>query len=101
LPTFIRGRQDYRELILTTRLVPHVVVRGQISPRDDAVELVEIALDLIGLPGPTSTTRTTTPTSSSSRSPTAAAAAADREQARTRILAALPNARSRSGAWWR
>jgi hypothetical protein len=52
LPTFIRGRQDYRELIVTTRLVPHVVVRGQISPRDGAIELVEIELDLIGLPGP-------------------------------------------------
>jgi hypothetical protein len=45
----ITGRPDYRDLILTTRLAPHVVVRGQLSPVDAAVELIDIEIDLIGL----------------------------------------------------
>jgi hypothetical protein len=46
LPMPIRGRPDYRGLVLTTRLVPYVAVRGQLSPRDGAVELIDIVLDL-------------------------------------------------------
>jgi hypothetical protein len=49
LPQPIPGRSDYRELILTTRLVPHAVVRGQLSPVDGAVEIADIELDLVGL----------------------------------------------------
>jgi hypothetical protein len=53
LPTLIRGRPDYRALVLTTRLVPYVAVRGQLSPTDGAVELLDIVLDLHGPdPGP-------------------------------------------------
>ena len=43
-------RADYRDLILTGRLVPYAVVRGQLSPVDGAVELIDIEIDLIGLP---------------------------------------------------
>ena len=49
LPMPIAGRADYRDLILTTRLVPHVVVRGQVSPADGGIELIDIELDLTGL----------------------------------------------------
>jgi hypothetical protein len=52
LPELIPGRPDYRVLILTTRLVPHVVVSGQLSPIDGAVELTKIRLDFVGLPDP-------------------------------------------------
>ncbi|HYY12007.1 MAG TPA: hypothetical protein VE781_13800 [Kineosporiaceae bacterium] len=45
----IPGRDDYRDLILTMRLVPFVVVRGQLSPLDGAVELIDIEVDLVGL----------------------------------------------------
>ena len=48
LPMPIRGRPDYRGLVLTTRLVPYVAIRGQLSPVDGAVELVDIVLDLAG-----------------------------------------------------
>ena len=49
LPMPIDGRVDYRDLILTTRLVPYVVVRGQLSPLDGAIELVDVEVDLVGL----------------------------------------------------
>jgi hypothetical protein len=42
----IRGRPDYRVLITTSRLVPFVSVRGQLSPVDGAVELIDIDIDL-------------------------------------------------------
>jgi hypothetical protein len=44
----IPGRPDYRVLILRSRLVYAVAVRGQLSPIDGAVELVDIAIDLHG-----------------------------------------------------
>ncbi|MGL4175608.1 MAG: hypothetical protein ACRCSN_05975 [Dermatophilaceae bacterium] len=44
----IPGRPDYRVLILTGRLVYAVAVRGQLSPVDGAIELVDIAIDLHG-----------------------------------------------------
>jgi len=50
LPMPIQGRPDYRDMILTTRLVPYVLVRGQISPVDGAVELIDIEIDLAGMP---------------------------------------------------
>ena len=52
LPMQIPGRPGYRKLILTTRLVPYVVVRGQLSPRDGAIELYNIEIDLHGLDAP-------------------------------------------------
>jgi hypothetical protein len=52
LPELIPGRSDYRVLILTTRLVPHVTVTGQLSPVDGAIELTKIRLDFEGLPDP-------------------------------------------------
>jgi hypothetical protein len=48
LPMPIAGRPEYRDLIVTTRLVFAVSVRGQLSPLDAAVELVDITLDLRG-----------------------------------------------------
>lgn len=48
LPESFPGRPDYRDLILTTRLVPYVWVRGQLAP-DGAVELINIRIDLVGL----------------------------------------------------
>ena len=50
LATPIPGRPEHRDLILTTRLVPIVMVRGQLSPVDGAVELIDIEIDLLGLP---------------------------------------------------
>jgi hypothetical protein len=50
LPEAFPGRPGYRDLILTTRLVPYVWVRGQSAP-DGAIELITIRLDLVGLPG--------------------------------------------------
>jgi hypothetical protein len=50
LPMPIQGRSEYRDVILTARLVPYVLVRGQISPVDGAVELIDIEIDLAGLP---------------------------------------------------
>jgi hypothetical protein len=44
----IPGRPEYRDLIVTTRLVFAVSVRGQLSPADGAIELVDITLDLQG-----------------------------------------------------
>jgi len=52
LPMPIAGRPDYRVLILTGRLVHAAAVRGQLSPVDGAVELVDIAIDLYGPAGP-------------------------------------------------
>ncbi|HET9653909.1 MAG TPA: hypothetical protein VFP72_01015 [Kineosporiaceae bacterium] len=46
LPMPIRGRPDYRVLITTSRLVPFVSVRGQLSPVDGAVELIDVDIDL-------------------------------------------------------
>jgi hypothetical protein len=52
----IRGRSDYRVLIATTHLVPYVAVRGQLSPVDGAIELIDIDIDLHGLdPAPDDT----------------------------------------------
>jgi hypothetical protein len=48
LPMPIGGRPDYRDLIVTGRLVFAVSVRGQLSPLDGAIELVDISLDLHG-----------------------------------------------------
>jgi hypothetical protein len=48
LPESIAGRPDYRKLILTTRLAPFVVVRGQLSRRDGVIELYNIQLDFAG-----------------------------------------------------
>lgn len=48
LPERFPGRGDYRELIGTGRLVYAYAVVGQLAP-DEAVELVEIDLDLEGL----------------------------------------------------
>lgn len=48
LPRPIAGRPDYRGLILTTRLVPHVAIWGQLAP-DDVIELIDIDIDLHGL----------------------------------------------------
>ena len=48
LPMPIGGRSDYRDLIVTGRLVFAVSVRGQLSPVDGAIELVDISLDLRG-----------------------------------------------------
>ena len=45
----IRGRADYRVLITTMHLVPYVAVRGQLSPVDGAIELIDIDIDLHGL----------------------------------------------------
>jgi hypothetical protein len=52
LPESIAGRSDYRKLILTTRLAPFVVVRGQLSRRDGVIELYNIQLDFAGLVDP-------------------------------------------------
>jgi hypothetical protein len=52
LPMPIAGRSDYRDLILTTRLVPYVAIRGQLSPVDGAIELIDIDVDLQGLQDP-------------------------------------------------
>jgi hypothetical protein len=49
LPMSIRRRADYRVLITTTHLVPYVAVRGQLSPVDGAIELIDIDIDLHGL----------------------------------------------------
>jgi hypothetical protein len=46
LPMPHPGRPDYRVLIVTTHLVYAVAVRGQLSPVDGAVELIDIAIDL-------------------------------------------------------
>ena len=48
LPMPIVGRPEYRDLVVTTRLVFAVSVRGQLSPVDGAIELVDITLDLHG-----------------------------------------------------
>ena len=48
LPMPFVGRPEYRDLIVTTRLVFAVSVRGQLSPVDGAIELVDITLDLRG-----------------------------------------------------
>jgi hypothetical protein len=48
LPMPIPGRPDYRVLITRGHLVFAAVVRGQLSPADGAVELVDIAIDLRG-----------------------------------------------------
>jgi hypothetical protein len=48
LPMPIPGRTDYRVLITQGRLVAFTAVRGQLSPTDGAVELIDIALDLSG-----------------------------------------------------
>jgi hypothetical protein len=50
MPIQGQGRSDYRDMILKVRLVPYVLVRGQISPVDGAVELIDIEIDLAGLP---------------------------------------------------
>jgi hypothetical protein len=42
LLTGIPGRSDYRDLWFDSRLVYAVVVRGQLSPVDGAIELVDI-----------------------------------------------------------
>jgi hypothetical protein len=52
LPESIPGRGDYRKLILTTRLVPYVVVRGQWSRRYNMIELYNIQLEFVGLTDP-------------------------------------------------
>lgn len=52
LPMPIPGRPDYRVLILTGHLVHAAAVRGQLSPLDGAVELIDIAIDLSGPAGP-------------------------------------------------
>ena len=44
----IPGRSDYRDLWFDSRLVYAVVVRGQLSPVDGAIELVDIILDAHG-----------------------------------------------------
>lgn len=44
----IPGRPDYRTLVVRGRLVYAVAARGQLSPVDGAVELISIAVDLIG-----------------------------------------------------
>jgi hypothetical protein len=36
------GRRDYRDLYIHTRLVYAAVVRGQLSPVDGAIELIDI-----------------------------------------------------------
>lgn len=48
MPMPIGARPDYRDLIVTGRLVFAVSVRGQLSPVDGAIELVDISLDLRG-----------------------------------------------------
>jgi hypothetical protein len=48
LPIPIAGRPEYRDLIVSTRLVFAVSVRGQLSPFDGAIELVDVTLDLCG-----------------------------------------------------
>jgi hypothetical protein len=48
LPMPILGRPEYRDLIVSTRLVFAVTVRGQLSPLDGAVEMVDVAVDLYG-----------------------------------------------------
>ncbi len=48
LPMTIFGRPDNRTLVSRGRLVYAVAVRGQLSPVDGAVELIGIAIDLIG-----------------------------------------------------
>lgn len=48
LPMTIPGRPDYRTLVSRGRLVYAVAVRGQLSPVDGAVELIAIAIDLLG-----------------------------------------------------
>ncbi len=48
LPLPIPGRPDYRVLITRGHLVFAVVVRGQLSPGDGAIELIDIAVDLRG-----------------------------------------------------
>jgi len=48
LPMTIPGRPDYRTLVVRGRVVYAAAVRGQLSPVDGAVELISIALDLIG-----------------------------------------------------
>lgn len=45
LPELIRGRQDYRLLIKTGRLIPMISVVGQLGS-DGAVELTEVSIDL-------------------------------------------------------
>lgn len=47
LPEQIPGRPDYRLLISAGRLVPMVAVVGQLAP-DDAIELIDITIDLHG-----------------------------------------------------
>jgi hypothetical protein len=49
LPMPYSGRTDYRSLVLTTHLARYVAVRGQLSPVDGAIELIDIAIDLEGL----------------------------------------------------
>jgi hypothetical protein len=51
-PMPIAGRPDDRDLILTTRLVLYVAIRGRLA-RDGAIELIDVDIDLQGLdPGP-------------------------------------------------
>ena len=45
LPQPIEGRSDYRMLITAGVLVPRYSIIGQLAP-DDAVELIQIELDL-------------------------------------------------------
>lgn len=49
LPPAVPGRSDYRLLIARGRLVPHIAVVAQLA-RDGAVELVQLSIDLVGLP---------------------------------------------------
>jgi hypothetical protein len=44
----IPGRSDYRDLWFDSRLVYAVVVRGQLSPVDGAIELVDVIIDVHG-----------------------------------------------------
>jgi len=53
LPMPFAGRREYRDLILTTRLVPYASIRGQLAP-DGAIELIDIDIDLYGLADPDS-----------------------------------------------
>lgn len=49
LPPAVPGRSDHRLLITRGRLVPNIAVVAQ-PARDGAVELVQLSIDLIGLP---------------------------------------------------